>query len=375
MLEAALGAIDQSLRNTYLFGRAAVEFLKHEWESQVPVPFSRRLGMWRRGFYAEAAVIYDFPRNNHRDYITDYQRAARCIRINQRPGLYHYKLNLRSWLLALGFRQPQTVALITDGRILIDPLGPGARYASAAGLAEWLSESGGGAGRYIVKAEDEGSGKGIFLLEQLGSEVVRRRGRASEPFDISAFAAPSPRMGPRVIIIERQIAQGEFWRGLFPGSGNTIRVATAWTPGETEPFIARAVQRIGTTDTAPTDNWSGGGISAPIDLSTGRLGEGRMHPGKGKRAQTTFSAHPDSGTQIEGAILPHWDRIMDVALRAAGRFPFNPWVGWDILVDDAGSPVILEGNSSSDVNLLQAHGGLLINPRVRNFFAKQRVIR
>jgi hypothetical protein len=44
-------------------------------------------------------------------------------------------------------------------------------------------------------------------------------------------------------------------------------------------------------------------------------------------------------------------------------------VGWDVLVDRAGVPVILEANANPDVNLLQVHGGLLRDPRVRRFYA------
>jgi hypothetical protein len=31
-------------------------------------------------------------------------------------------------------------------------------------------------------------------------------------------------------------------------------------------------------------------------------------------------------------------------------------------------PVILEANGNSDVNLLQVHGGLLADPRIRRFY-------
>jgi cell division septal protein FtsQ len=43
-------------------------------------------------------------------------------------------------------------------------------------------------------------------------------------------------------------------------------------------------------------------------------------------------------------------------------------VGWDVLVDATGESVILEANRNSDVNLLQVHGGLLAEPRIRQFY-------
>jgi hypothetical protein len=171
-----------------------------------------------------------------------------------------------------------------------------------------------------------------------------------------------------VTLVERRIPQAEFWRALCPESTNTIRALTMWTPGDPEPFIGTAVQRIGTSATAPTDNWSGGGINAPIDLQTGRLGLGRMHPLKGKSARTEFTHHPDTGAQIIGVVLPYWDRVCDTVLRAARTLPINRYVGWDVVVDESGTPLIIEANKNSDVNLLQVHGGLLANARVRRFY-------
>jgi hypothetical protein len=60
--------------------------------------------------------------------------------------------------------------------------------------------------------------------------------------------------------------------------------------------------------------------------------------------------------------------VTDAVLRAAASVPFNRMAGWDILVDAEGVPVILEANGNSDVNLLQVHGGLLSEPRIRHFY-------
>jgi hypothetical protein len=68
-------------------------------------------------------------------------------------------------------------------------------------------------------------------------------------------------------------------------------------------------------------------------------------------------------------VLPGWDRIRETVLRAAATMPCNRMAGWDVLVDADGVPVIIEGNGNSDVNLLQVHGGLLADPRVRRFYA------
>jgi hypothetical protein len=237
------------------------------------------------------------------------------------------------------------------------PFGPRREYVSGAGLQRLLLEEG---GRYIVKPEAGTWGRGIFVVESRSGTLVRRRGRTTE-----AFTLPG---SDDVVIVERAVEQGEFWRNLFPDTANTIRAITMWTPGHEAPFLGAAVQRIGTADTVPTDNWAGGGICAPIDPVTGRLGAGRMHPVKGARPGERFSQHPETGVQIEGQVLPHWDAVRETVVQAAATLPVNRYVGWDVLVDNTGSPVIIEGNGNTDVNLLQIHGGLLTDPKVREFY-------
>jgi len=350
--------------------QAVFRWMKHERKADSNIPLLRKLGMWRRGFFAESATIYDFPQNNPDLYLSDYQHFHMGHLINGWEGLYDHKLGLRALLLAKGFRQADTVAYIYEGRILADPFSGAARYVSSGEIIEGLRAEGEGA-RWILKPEDGLRGEGLFMLEYREACFWIQRGREVEAFDLGAFLNGLQQRKPGsagAMLIERRLEQGEFWRRLFPDSANTLRLLTLWTPGEPAPFVARAVQRIGTADTVPTDNWSGGGISAPVELATGRLGEGRMHPLKGKRAEQRFTEHPDTGAVITGAELPGWQQVIDVVLRAAASVPFNRMAGWDVLVDAEGVPVILEANGNSDVNLLQVHGGLLAEPRIRRFY-------
>jgi Sugar-transfer associated ATP-grasp len=355
--------------------QATFRWFKHERKAHTNLSLGRKVGMWRRGFFAESATIYDLGRNDPALYLTDYQHFHMGQQINGWEGLYDHKLGLRALLLAKGFRQATTLAYIYEGRILSDPFSGAARYVSPGDMVAALRSEGEGA-RWIVKPEDGLRGEGLFMLQLRSREFLVQRGREIQPFDLENFLTglKNNESTAGATLIERRLEQGEFWRRLFPDSANTLRLLTLWTPGDPAPFVARAVQRIGTADTVPTDNWSGGGISAPVDLASGRLGEGRMHPLKGKRSEQRFSHHPDSGAQIEGAQLPGWEGVKDVVLRAAASVPFNRMAGWDILVDREGVPVILEANGNSDVNLLQVHGGLLAEPRIRQFYRKVGVV-
>ena len=355
--------------------RSGCGWLKHEKNHRTSLPVTRKLQMWRHGFYAESAVLYDLPHNDVRDYLSDYTRTARCREINSHNDFFRHKLVLRSFLLAMGFRQAQTVALLFEGRILSDPFGGDARHIEPDELIRRLSAS---PRNHIVKPEDGDSGEDLFLLEARGGHLVRRHGRETTSFDIGSLLRQSGygRGRGRMTLIEEQLEQGPFWQRLFPETANTIRLLTLRTPGEPAPFIARAVQRIGTSDTVPTDNWSGGGISVAIDPVSGALGEGRLHLSRSNQPVTapSLTHHPDSGAEIAGAVLPGWDRIQDTVLRAAASIPFNRMAGWDVLVAPDGTPVIIEANGDRDLNLFQVHGGLLADPRTRRFYQELGVL-
>jgi len=338
-------------------GARAIYRLVDRDERRAPFPWRHKLAWWPRGFRADSAAVYDFARNDWREYVSDYARIHRCKDINPAPQIFDQKLLFRSFLLHAGFKQAETVAVAAHGDFLLDPLSREPRYVRGAEFEEWLRRDG---GSFVAKPQDGSRGTDIYLLESVDGQLVRRRGSELTPFRAAALKG--------VTLVERRIAQGDFWRALCPHSTNTIRALSMWTPGDAEPFIGFAVQRIGTAATAPTDNWSGGGINAPVDLASGRLGVGRMHPLKGGGARSEFTHHPDTGAQITGATLPHWDRVCDTVLRAARSLPMNRYVGWDVVVDDTGTPVIIEANKNSDVNLLQVHGGLLADPRVRRFY-------
>lgn len=363
----------QRWRHGRLYGtvESTYNWIKHEVRARPPVPLSRRMALWRQGFFAEAQLIYDLADGDGPTYLTDFQH----LRVNSNISwnwLYKHKLAFRGHLLALGVRQTETMACIYHDRVLLRPFSGEPRAAGAEALRDLLVSD---PGEYIVKPEDSGGGRDIFLLESRGGALLRRRGQAAEPFEPASYLRTLRDGGiPRATLVERRMPQAPFWDALFPGSANTIRILTLWTPGEPAPFVAHAVQRMGTADTVPTDNWSGGGISAPVSLDTGRLGAGRMHPLKGKRPRHRFTHHPDTGTSIEGAVLPGWSRITQTVLRVASTLPFNPVTGWDVLVDREGQAVILEANANSDIDLHQVHGGLLADARVRRFYQTMGVV-
>ena len=95
------------------------------------------------------------------------------------------------------------------------------------------------------------------------------------------------------------------------------------------------------------DHLSYGAIGSWVDLESGALGPGRSRHEFG---YTTVIPGTDRG--FVGFKLPHWSYTIDVALRAAGVFPWARSIGWDIAITDRG-PVLVEGNAEWSTSLLQ----------------------
>lgn len=348
----------------YESARSIYRLARNPEEREAGFPLGQKLAAWRHGFAVDSALLYDFTRNDPRDYVGEYRRLHRCSQINPSNEFYNHKLMWRSFMLSAGFPQAETVALLADSQVLAFPFDPARRrYISVAEFERLLVDDGGG---MIFKPERGERGQGIFLVEVRDGALVRRRGAAAEPFRVTA-----PR---RPVVVERRLIPHEFWRKVFPDAANTIRALTLWTPGDPEPFLARAAQRFGTVDTMPTDNFSGGAICAAIDLDTGRLGTSLMHPLKGHRAPGLLTHHPDTGAQIAGRTLPHWDRIRDTVLRAAKSAPVNRYIGWDVFVDEGGTPVIVEANGNPGLQMVQVERGLLTDPAIRRFYERTGVV-
>lgn len=104
--------------------------------------------------------------------------------------------------------------------------------------------------------------------------------------------------------------------------------------------IVGAVLRLG-NGREPTDNLSGGGVVAEIDLDNGCLGKvvSLDHD-----IPHYLSSHPMTGVEISGKVIPNWVEVVELAVGAAKKLTFLPCIGWDIAVTEEG-PIIVEINS------------------------------
>lgn len=93
---------------------------------------------------------------------------------------------------------------------------------------------------------------------------------------------------------------------LNPTSVNTLRIITVKSGDSVE--IVGAILRIGINNYV--DNFSAGGIAAPINISTGIV----YKPAISKMNGLVYKEHPETNTKILGFKIPYWKETMEMAL-------------------------------------------------------------
>lgn len=133
------------------------------------------------------------------------------------------------------------------------------------------------------------------------------------------------------------------------GALATARIMTA--RNETGDIEAtHAVFRMPQRPGAPVDNIHAGGIAAPVDLATGRLG--RATDLGLKTTSRWHERHPTTDAVILGRTLPHWPAALELVRSAHALIGDRVVVGWDVAILEDG-PCLVEGNGKPDVDLIQ----------------------
>ncbi|MCL4743913.1 MAG: hypothetical protein KJZ83_00710 [Burkholderiaceae bacterium] len=127
------------------------------------------------------------------------------------------------------------------------------------------------------------------------------------------------------------------------------------------PRLLRATWKINVVgDSDNFDAGRSGNLVAAVDLANGTVT--RVVTGLGSQ-QRELSAHPVSGAQLLGFVIPHWQELVRLVESTAGAFPGFICQGWDVALCDQG-PVVLEVNDFGDLDLVQvAHGTGFLDAR------------
>ena len=122
---------------------------------------------------------------------------------------------------------------------------------------------------------------------------------------------------------------------LHPDSINSVRIITLLMP-EGVTVLATAL-RMGFGN-AVVDNASSGGIFCGIDEN------GKLRKYAFRRTGERYEEHPTTGIRFEGYQIPCMEKAKETVIRAQKTLPQFRLVAWDICIDPAGEPVLIEGN-------------------------------
>lgn len=163
--------------------------------------------------------------------------------------------------------------------------------------------------------------RGEELLDQAGLLARLRERSRDKPCFVQERLRPHPELA-----------------GLaLDGTLCTVRVVT-WRAPDGQAGVIELFFRMPSRAGTEVDNIGAGGIGAPLDLRTGRL---MVAGGKGP---AEYARHPASGAPIEGRVLPCWEQLVPLCLRAHATVPEFPFVGWDVGLAEGG-PTLLEANT------------------------------
>lgn len=332
--------------------RAYLWFLEREADllaDHFDLSIGRRVALWRRGFTSRCAPLYAFEEHGYEPYLSELARVRLFDELN---GKHRYLLDdklAQHWLLS-GFpaNRPTVFGVVDDGWVHGGGTGRDTRPAAVA-VPSLLREH----SRLVVKRLRGTGGTGVLVCEHNDGFQID-----GESVSESQLCARIDQLSPG--IITEYVHQHAYAADLYPNAVNTIRLLTVWDDDSEEVDLLGAVQRIGTDASAPVDNFSAGGLSAAIDTDTGRLGPGvrKAYPDGVERVST----HPDTGSRIEDARVPGWRSLQRVVTRIAEATATVPAVGWDVVLNETGTPVVVEANTSPDVDLFQVHEPLLADP-------------
>jgi len=148
-------------------------------------------------------------------------------------------------------------------------------------------------------------------------------------------------------LVEEFIVQNKEVSRLNPDSVNTIRIMTVLDSNRKVNIIDAAIRMsIGKV----VDNFNAGGISAPIDIETGKIKGPAVS--KDIKDDELYFKHPITKENLIGFQIPHWEKVLETVDNACYVVPEVRTVGWDIAILNDGV-LLVEGNHNWCKNYYQ----------------------
>ena len=200
----------------------------------------------------------------------------------------------------------------------------------------------------IVKPRNGGSGAAVFKMA-VENGTLMHEGEALG-FDAFRTLVFTTRFGEfwDEFLIQETIVQHPDLDRFNPTSVNSVRIDTFIGEDGVTRFNAAAL-KIGPPGSI-TDNSTGGGYMAAIDLETGKFSsdakQEARYGGRYHDLSDLFGINPET------FVIPFWNEVVSTAGKAAAcMVPFRS-LGWDIALSEDG-PLVIETNYDYGIDVLQ----------------------
>lgn len=340
----ANGLLSLLAAGIYHSGELASDFLRFvkkdiEGARKYSVPLRIRFRAWQHGFNSKSWMWLDLNNNDPESYINNVQARRTIPRINgEYGGVFDDSVAFYRASEEFYDNLPDYHGVIDEGQFY--------HHYGNASLIDILNQE----SELLLKPICGEQGNGILHIKRgkFTDKEIRELKQNLDDYLVTEF-----------------VAQHDYAAAIAPDSANTIRFYTIIDPETHEPHIVRAIHRFGTSESAPTDNWSRGGLCAPIDIETGRIKTAFTQDSDNLVIRTEH--HPETNTKIRGVEIPHWSAAYELILNIADHHGRAPYVGWDVIISSDG-PKVIEANSNPGIDLLQIEKALLEDDVAEKFF-------
>lgn len=284
----------------------------------------------KHNFSNDFFIMYNLNKDNINDYISEYERyLSRDIN-----GEYKFILDNKiifTQIFSNYVNIPKIECMILD-----KIYSPDGKIINNEDLLDIIKDN-----KVILKPINDGGGHGVYIIENNNSKYFCNYKEINKKELLEKIESS------RNYIMNEYVNQGTYSKKIFPRTVNTIRIITIKDPTTGNYIIPCAVHRFGNIKTNGVDNASSGGYITEINVETGILGYT-----KSLNNLTPLEIHPDTNEKIKGTKIPNWKETKKELLEISSKFPFLPFIAWDVVITDTGY-VILEANASSSLELFQ----------------------
>lgn len=347
-----------SLLERYGMLRSRISIIAEDLTIKSNIPINLRWKLLMKGFFSWHYTLYDLKNNDIKYYLSEYKRRKTRF-INRKAAYILSDKLICDQILRQYVRTANIYGIIFKG--IIYSIHNNVPMTSIKDIMAYLENIG-----PLVLKPNSGTdgGKGVIVVQIINGTIISN----GREVNMDEFTQLIESLNSYIIC--EYIKQGKYGDSLFSETVNSIRILTMLSPEDNKPFIGATVQRIGTKESSPVDNWAAGGLSAYIDIATGVLSEAVSFKDGVLRYHET---HPDTGKQIKGISVPNWEGVKNKILYLASKLPYLPYIAWDVvLLDD--EILVIEANNCSDVSFLQAQEPLLKDEKVRRFYEYHGII-